>query len=1395
MYMNEKKHIAPGVYTEEILISKKHLSKNKKKNKFAIDIGRYDYTLDVVPRNAEIERGKTLQLKAIYKMLFDGKVIMIKDVTEKCRWYSDIEEITVDNDSNKGLVTVLESGAEAIIRAEYDGIIGFSFITGTSVISHDFETTPSILSLTINESKTITATYYTVIDGKRIGKNVTSECEWKSNNSNITVSKGKVTAKKTGAQAIITATYNGMSSTTSVEVESVYEYELVITSNKTSLNKGNTANVVAIYYTYKDGVRDSGKNVTNSCVWSSSNSQGISVSNTGVVTAIKSGVNSTISATYNGKTSNNLNFTVDSIKSYSLIITPYGPFELNVEVEGFDTCTLTATYISNIDGKITEENVTNTCNWSTTNTGVTITNGVVKAIKSGTIATISASYNGVSSTNTVEISVASVIQNMFKIPKDISELTKGDEYQLKAQFVTTTDGVVENFYVQNNCTWVSDNSGISVSTTGKITALTPGATATITATYVKDGKTYTDSITIKVKDEILYYFIVTPENATIEKGETLQLASVFKIVKNGNIESELDVAKDGATWTSSNSTNVSVGQNTGIITGNTFSSTAKITASFTYLGVTYTDYCNITVKAEPKIPIIATFNVTGGTQFLFPRMDNIESVVLDGQEMLVINTIQSKEVGEHVAEFTLKDQSRLTNSIFRDSCITSITIPDELAEKITLIQDYAFYDCTLLETFTIPKNVKQMGGNVFEGCSSLTSVVFENETLNIPNNTCKNCSKLTNVILPTNCETIGNSAFEGCRNLGEIVLSKNCVRINDKAFYGCSDLTTVEFSNTLQYINVNAFGNCSSLDNVNLPDTIISIGNNAFDSCNSLSYIDIPSTCTTIGDEAFARCRNLTRVSIEEEGEPLALWYGAFWNCESLPEITIPDRVTSIGDSCFYECKSLVTVKVPNELTVINQYVFYNCIKLVNISLPSTVKSIKAYAFYNCESLPTTENIIVHGVTSIGTQAFYSCDVLNVVISDTVTTIGKQAFTYLSPFWSQNDGKYCKQMYVDTGNTAFTSRHADGSEANCIMTHDRNTLLFGCNDTVIPDDVKIINAHAFYHCNVFSEKILPDGLTSIGESAFEDCTVMKQIVFPETLLSIGNSAFSSCNNLTEIHIPKNVNSIGSEVFKYCTSLEKISVDENNITYDSRNDCNCIMQTNNSNLLYGCHNTIIPSDTRFIHDSALYSFNKLSEVTFPETLEQIGDNAFYACTGLTEIYIPKNVNSIGDNSFRECANIILYDVDGANTDYSDNGNNSCIIENNTNILLFAANIEFTEIPSSVTKINDYCFYNNTQNKNIIMHNNVSIINSSSFRYNTNLKTLILGSGLTKIEGLAFDKCENLSEITVLANKAPILNGYLPFNDLPSIGTIYYPKDSDYSSWKQYSEFKNWEFIEQ
>ena len=361
-----------------------------------------------------------------------------------------------------------------------------------------------------------------------------------------------------------------------------------------------------------------------------------------------------------------------------------------------------------------------------------------------------------------------------------------------------------------------------------------------------------------------------------------------------------------------------------------------------------------------------------------------------------------------------------------------------IADGVTSIGAWAFFNCRSLTSVTIPDSVTSIGALAFNECTSLTSVTIPDSVTSIGAWAFNECTSLTSVTILDSVTSIGDAAFASCTSLTGIwVAEGNSHYANDASgvLFNKDKTTLVQcpgaFSgsyaipNSVTSIGERAFYYCTSLTSVTIPDSVTSIGDGAFAGCRSLTSVTIPNGVTSIGDSAFSYCKSLTSVTIPNS--VTSIGHSAFEGCASLTSVTIPNGVTSIGERAFYYCTSLTSVTIPDSVTSIGDGAFASCTSLTGIwvaegnndyssdasgvlfnkdkttlvqcpgafsgsyAIPNSVTSIVGYAFDGCASL--TSVTIPDGVTSIGHCAFEGCASLtSVTIPNSVTSIGSGAF-------------------------------------------------------------------------------------------------------------------------------------------------------------------------------------------------------------------------------------------------------------------------------------------------------------------------------------------------------------------------------------------------------------------
>ena len=210
---------------------------------------------------------------------------------------------------------------------------------------------------------------------------------------------------------------------------------------------------------------------------------------------------------------------------------------------------------------------------------------------------------------------------------------------------------------------------------------------------------------------------------------------------------------------------------------------------------------------------------------------------------------------------------------------------------------------------------------------------------------------------------------------------------------------------------------------------------------------------------------------------------------------------------------------------------------------------------------------------------------------------------------------------------------SSGTTGDCTWTLDDDGLLTISGNGAMAD---------YGFCGPWGDKIknvvIESGVTAIGKEAFSGCTSLVSVTIGDYVTTIVDYAFFGCTSLASVTIPDSVTSIGAGAFKGCAGLESLTVDTNNTVYDSRNNCNAIIETASNTLIAGCKNTVIPNDVTTVGEDAFSGCTSLTSVTIPDSVMTIGNSAFEDCTSLESVTIPDSVTTIGDFAFCGCTSL-------------------------------------------------------------------------------------------------------------------------------------------------------------
>ena len=223
-----------------------------------------------------------------------------------------------------------------------------------------------------------------------------------------------------------------------------------------------------------------------------------------------------------------------------------------------------------------------------------------------------------------------------------------------------------------------------------------------------------------------------------------------------------------------------------------------------------------------------------------------------------------------------------------------------------------------LEKVTFPMLVQDdhdrnvsFSSDTFRGCTNLKTIEFADDTtFTVGGQWVFAGTAITSIDLSIFAGTyIYANMFNGCTSLKSIVVPNGLTKIDANAFYNCTSLTSVTIPTTVTEINNGAFQNCSSLTNFTIHEGVTKLGSSVFNGCTGLTSIYIPASVTSIGSDCWRGCSGVTKVTFNPNCK--VTWIGPHtFEKVAATEITFPNSVTQISQSTFNSCPNLTTVKL-----------------------------------------------------------------------------------------------------------------------------------------------------------------------------------------------------------------------------------------------------------------------------------------------------------------------------------------------------------------------------------------------------------------------------------------------------------------------------------------------------
>ena len=270
--------------------------------------------------------------------------------------------------------------------------------------------------------------------------------------------------------------------------------------------------------------------------------------------------------------------------------------------------------------------------------------------------------------------------------------------------------------------------------------------------------------------------------------------------------------------------------------------------------------------------------------------------------------------------------------------------------------------------------------------------------------------------------------------------------------------------------------------------------------------------------------------------------------------------------------------------------------------------------------------------------------------------------------------------------------------------------------------------------------IIPNSIVEIDTFAFAGCRRLSHINIPNSVIKIGDGAFINCRDLYDISIPSNVAEIAPDSFSGCERLSFIKVSKRNKVYDSRGNCDAIIETATNTIVSGCAYTVIPDTVTKIGKMAFQGAKLFTSIIIPDSVTTIDELAFESCSNLEALVLSANTKNIGDYAFHNTClehleiphsvktigeqafpskTLTSIKVAEGNSIYDSRNDCNAIIETRTNKLIYAC--KNTKIPNSVTEIGKFAF-SDVEVTVIVIPSSVTKINENAFAYNKNIQKI-------------------------------------------------------------------------
>lgn len=728
-----------------------------------------------------------------------------------------------------------------------------------------------------------------------------------------------------------------------------------------------------------------------------------------------------------------------------------------------------------------------------------------------------------------------------------------------------------------------------------------------------------------------------------------------------------------------------------------------------------------------------------------------------------------------IGAYAFSDNEKLTKITFNEgiekinshaffACkkLTNVNLPD----TVTNIGAYAFSNCLSLVGINVGKSLTEVGEYAFNRCEILSSIILPDTIQFVDRDVFRNCSELKSITIGKSISSFGHEAFV------------NCDKLNIVNFTGTADQWSVirfadEKSNPTYFakkINIDGelleslilkevtrvhcytFVNCECITSIIFPDTLTEIGESSFDGCKNVEYIKFKSDPKFLDEKAFNNVDKVTTAVIPALEEyafnvknltTVTLFGGnlgkvKFKSMPNLTDLTLSYGYTEIKSGELANCGLVTTLTLLSSIVKIEADVFSEFNSLEEVNYKGSIDKWAEIEFDTLLSNPVAKakNILIGGnkvtkinlndtLTKVNPYAFAGfIDVTEVVIPDTVKSIGSSAFYYCNSIISMTlpfVGGQDTLLNIPSEKTLFgyifgQDEYEDGdkvlqkfSEQDIVTYYVPETL------TSITITGGKMQYGAFSNLYMINEVVLEDGVTNLSEGAFLHCTSLFRVTVGDGIDAINKDAFYGCSYLDSITLGASVKEFGENSLFGCVSLKNYIVSEDNETFSS------------------IDGNLYSKDARTL---IRYANGKTDEdFTVGDNVIQISEEAFYNANNLVTLHTGKNVVLIGKSAFRSCEKLKEVTIGNDVTTLSGWVFYGCTL------------LEKITFGQSIQFIGEFAFGSCESLTSITIPNTVTTMGNSVFSGCVLLETVMLSNQITSIGSFCFYGCSSLSLINV------------------------------------------------